>query len=257
MSANGYNHPIGTLKSAHNIITLFSVQPMKIFSEHQNKTDISAHSANINTSEQRIEISVFSFRFIVRILFFVVIAGIGIVADLGSKDMVFRKIGMPGTYRLVEEPELAGIYWILGDVLGFQTSLNQGALFGMGQGQIFWLTLLSFVFLIGILIWVIHSAWKSRFLIIVLGLIVAGIIGNLYDRLGLHGLHWGNGEPVYAVRDWILVMLGSYPWPNFNIADSMLVCGAILLAFYSFLMGDVAPQAPDSCSANKGSDKLG
>jgi lipoprotein signal peptidase len=28
-------------------------------------------------------------------------------------------------------------------------------------------------------------------------------------------------------------MIGDYPWPNFNIADSCLVCGAILIGLYA------------------------
>jgi signal peptidase II len=31
------------------------------------------------------------------------------------------------------------------------------------------------------------------------------------------------------VRDWILLRYGNYTWPNFNIADSLLVCGAVML----------------------------
>jgi signal peptidase II len=231
---------------------------MKDFIENSNRSDNSANSVNSASSEsvyskdvnslgRRNDKSLFSFCFVLRILLFTVIVGVGVVTDLETKSRVFRAIGMPGTYRLIEEPELLGIYWIWRGVVGFQTSLNQGALFGMGQGQIFWLTLFAFIFLIGILVWIIHSAWKSRFLIVTLGLIVAGIIGNLYDRLGLHGLHWNDGEPVYGVRDWILVMLGTFPWPNFNIADSMLVCGACLLAFYSFFMADTVAQTPNSC----------
>jgi signal peptidase II len=204
--------------------------------ENKNKTNDSVCLEAVNDLGRKVSSSVFSFCFIFRILFFVMIVLVGIIADLTTKSLVFQAIGMPGIYRVTEEPELLGVYWIWRDVLGFQTSLNQGALFGIGQGQIIWLTLLSFIFLAGILIWVIYSAWKSRFLILTLGLIVAGIIGNLYDRLGLHGLRWNNGEPVYGVRDWILVMLGSYPWPNFNVADSMLVCGALLLAIHSFFI---------------------
>jgi signal peptidase II len=206
--------------------------------KNKNKTNDLVGSETANDSERKVVSSIFSFCFVFRLLFFVVIVLTGVVADLTTKTLVFQAIGMPGVYRMVEEPELAGVHWIWQNVLGFQTSLNQGALFGIGQGQIIWLALLSFIFLVGILIWIIHSAWKSRFLILTLGLIVAGIVGNLYDRLGLHGLQWNNGEPVYGVRDWILVMLGSYPWPNFNIADSMLVCGALLLAIHSFFIAD-------------------
>jgi len=95
---------------------------------------------------------------------------------------------------------------------------------------------LSFVALAGILAWMVHSAWKSRLLSITLAMISAGILGNLYDRLGLHGLC--EDEPIYAVRDWILVMIGSYHWPNFNIADCLLVCGTILIILYTFFEKD-------------------
>jgi signal peptidase II len=40
--------------------------------------------------------------------------------------------------------------------------------------------------------------------------------------------------PTNAVRDWILLRYGAFTWPNFNIADSLLVCGAGLLLWHSF-----------------------
>ena len=55
--------------------------------------------------------------------------------------------------------------------------------------------------------------------------------GLVWDVAGpLHDV----GDPVYAVRDWILVMIGSFHWPNFNVADSLLVCGAALLVWHAF-----------------------
>ncbi len=104
---------------------------------------------------------------------------------------------------------------------------------------------LSVVALLGIVGWLVLSAGRSRFLVVTLALISAGILGNLYDRLALHGLrhHYTEGtfivdQPVFAVRDWILVMIGDWPWPNFNIADAMLVCGAALLVLHSFFVED-------------------
>jgi signal peptidase II len=78
-------------------------------------------------------------------------------------------------------------------------------------------------------------------LLIALGLVVGGIIGNLYDRLGVPGLTWHApldrvGQPVLAVRDWIHVTLpGVIDWPIFNLADSWLVIGAGMLLVSSFL----------------------
>jgi signal peptidase II len=70
---------------------------------------------------------------------------------------------------------------------------------------------------------------------IALGCVMAGILGNLYDRVGLPDKLWPGravdiGQPVHAVRDWILVRWDDrWTWPNFNIADSLLVVGAIAL----------------------------
>jgi len=63
---------------------------------------------------------------------------------------------------------------------------------------------------------------------------MGGVLGNLYDRLGLwvqpgYPKQWASG-----VRDWILFRYGEYTWPNFNIADSLLVCGAIMLMLHAF-----------------------
>jgi signal peptidase II len=53
-----------------------------------------------------------------------------------------------------------------------------------------------------------------------LSLILGGALGNLWDRL-LSG----------RVVDFLLVYLGSYQWPAFNVADSAIVVGAGLLVF--------------------------
>jgi len=164
------------------------------------------------------------------IAFFLIVA-VTSAGDLWTKSWIFGRLGMPGT---------SDALWIWDGVFGFQTALNEGALFGMGQGFVLGFAILSFAMLAGIVIWLLGPFYKNWFLVIVMGLISGGIIGNLYDRLGLHQLRWDDGfhtadTPVYAVRDWILVMLGSYHWPNFNLADSYLVVGVILLGIYVFL----------------------
>ena len=166
---------------------------------------------------------------------YAVVAVVGLNADLLTKHWVFQALGMPGTYKADTEPDLKAVYWILPNVAGFQTSLNQGALFGLGHGHITILVVLSVLFLIGIMGYMVLWAWKSLFFSTVLGMITAGIFGNLYDRLGWHGFTDSSGQPVYAVRDWILCMIGSFPWPNFNIADSLLVCSVILLLLHELL----------------------
>jgi signal peptidase II len=52
-----------------------------------------------------------------------------------------------------------------------------------------------------------------------LALVIGGAVGNLYDRI-VRG----------SVTDFIDVYAGSYHWPTFNVADSAITVGAILLA---------------------------
>lgn len=178
-----------------------------------------------------------------RYVAFFTIAAAGCLADLATKSWIFALLGPPpGETR-----------WLIDGVFGFQTSLNQGALFGMGQGFVVFFAVMSILAAVGIMAWLfLARAAADLPLTIALGMVTAGILGNLYDRLGFPGLEWkfANelheiGDPVYAVRDWILVMIGSWPWPTFNIADSMLVCGAILLVWHA-IRHDPGRQPPKS-----------
>jgi signal peptidase II len=66
-----------------------------------------------------------------------------------------------------------------------------------------------------------------------LALILGGATGNVTDRL-LHG----------AVTDFCEVLLGSYHWPAFNVADSAITIGAILIALDLVLnTGETAGEA--------------
>jgi signal peptidase II len=154
-------------------------------------------------------------------------------ADLLSKQWIFARLGMPG-----ESPALG----IVPGILCLETNLNEGALFGMGQGMGVVFATVSVAAIVGILALVSRPSTRNdRSILLALGLIVGGIIGNLYDRLGLPGLTWHaplarEGDPVLAVRDWIHFTLpGVIDWPIFNLADSWLVIGAMMLLALSFL----------------------
>jgi len=168
-----------------------------------------------------------------RYLVFLSIATLGCLVDLLTKHWIFDEL---------DTPPLGRTWWIWDGVFGFQTSLNEGALFGIGQGQVFLFVVLSCVALAALVVWLfVFGAARDWLLTVALGSVSAGVLGNLYDRLGLPGLQWtyatdlhAVGEPVHAVRDWILVMIGPWHWPNFNVADSLLVCGAALLAWHAY-----------------------
>lgn len=171
-----------------------------------------------------------------RFLVFVCIAALGLAADLLSKAWAFETLGIGAGARSIE---------IVGRVLMLETTLNEGGLFGVGQGFSFPLSILAMIALVGIVVWLfVFGAAEDWLLTIALGGIVGGILGNLYDRLGFHGLVWEYnlfdqpnriGQPVYAVRDWIHFQIESisFDFPLFNIADSLLVCGAALLMWHA------------------------
>ncbi len=161
---------------------------------------------------------------------FMLICAGGTTADLWTKAAVFQWRGLPG----LEPP-----YWVVDKLLGIETAVNIGAVFGMGAGKGTLFAGLSVLAGIGVLAWLFwFGAAKSWWLCVTLALISGGILGNLYDRLGMW---WEPGMPIEwksGVRDWILMQAGdAYKWPNYNIADSLLVIGACMLVWRSFFPG--------------------
>jgi len=174
---------------------------------------------------------------------FLAVVAVAAAADLLSKKWIFARLGMPG-----EQPAIG----IIPGLLSLETNLNEGALFGMGQGMGVVFATVSVAAIVGILALVSRPSTRGdRWVLLALGLIVGGIIGNLYDRLGLPGLNWHaplarEGEPVLAVRDWIHFTLpGVIDWPIFNLADSWLVIGAMMLLVLSFLESRAIKAAGD------------
>jgi len=180
-----------------------------------------------------------------RAILFCSLAALSCAADLVTKHLVFRH---PELYRGSE-------WWLWQGHVGIQKSLNEGALFGLGQGGVGVFALFSLAAAVVIPVWLFRSrAAEDRWLTIALGLVMGGILGNLYDRVGLSHLTWDRfdpsraGERVYAVRDWVLVQWNErWIWPNFNLADALLVCGAgLLLVQACFTKASPAPPSDDT-----------
>lgn len=119
-----------------------------------------------------------------------------------------------------ENTIVPGFFWI-------HHTANTGVAFGMGNGQwwanyLFGAISITAAILIGIF-WK-KGAFPGPFSRTAAALLYAGIFGNFTDRL-LHG---------YVV-DFLKFDLRFMIWPSFNVADSCVVCAAILLAASSFL----------------------
>ncbi len=99
------------------------------------------------------------------------VAGAGLVLDLWSKAWAFHTLGQGGRRVLVPH------------VLEFQTMLNDGALFGIGSGQTTFFVIAS-VLALGLVVWMFANSPARRWwLHVALGAILAGAVGNMYDRI--------------------------------------------------------------------------
>ena len=152
-------------------------------------------------------------------LIFWPVAIIGLAADLWTKWAVFNWLEnrMPQNFSVID-----GFF-------RFVLALNEGAAFGIAAGRTAQLTIVSVIALIAIFAIFFFSRIRQRFMILALGLFVAGICGNLYDRIFNQG----------CVRDFIDVYYRGSHWPAFNLADSML-CIAVALILISTIRSEIA-----------------
>jgi lipoprotein signal peptidase len=151
----------------------------------------------------------------------------GLTVDQGTKYGVFAWLGgsghggeyvvVPNMFELTAEFKADGT-----------PHVNQGALFGLGNTHgalangIF--AAVSVIAAIAIAYWsTLPATIHDGSLCAALGLILAGTLGNLYDRIVFQG-----------VRDFIHWHYYQHDWPVFNIADCCLVCGAGLLLTQAF-----------------------
>lgn len=105
---------------------------------------------------------------------------------------------------------------------------NEGVVFGISMPQPIALTLPIMVVIAALFLFFRYSLLNSGIIKIGLGLIVGGSIGNLIDRFRLG-----------HVTDFIdLRLLGDYHWPAFNVADSAIIVGTILIVFWLIRMMD-------------------
>ncbi len=181
-----------------------------------------------------------------RYVLFCALAFSGLAVDLYTKTYFFDHY-----HDSLKTPNQ--VDWWLNGILGVQTSFNGGALFGMFQGQSFALAGLSLIALVGIMVWLFWFKMAiSRWLTVALGLIAGGIVGNLYDRMGFGYVMRYGEQHTYHVRDWIHFRLQGVPfcdpWPNFNIADSLLVTGAVMLFLFALFVPD--PTASKSAKSD-------
>lgn len=163
-------------------------------------------------------------------LFWLIALG-GAAFDLTTKWVIFRELG---------EPNTGPAYSVVGNVLELRTSYNPGALWGFGRDWAYSSLIfaaLSGVASLAICFWLFfRGGARDLRLTIALALIMAGALGNCYDRV------------VYGhVRDFVHFHVDSinFNFAIFNFADNMLVAGAMILMLLALRPESESESAPE------------
>lgn len=144
-----------------------------------------------------------------------------LVLDQISKWIVLETLGPGATRDDVQ---------IIPGLLRFDFVRNTGSAFGLFQGNSEVLKILALVAVVGLFVYYARSAARDWVIALALGLQLGGALGNIIDRFR-HG---------YVV-DFI-----AFPrFPTFNIADSAITIGVILLMFAILFRDDRAPASTD------------
>lgn len=135
-----------------------------------------------------------------------------VVLDQFTKAIVIAKIPL---YRTI--PVIRGFF----DLTHLQ---NTGAAFGAfaaaGSARPLLVTLLAVAVFAAVLVWSLTTTPDHRLLQTALGLIMGGAVGNLVDRVRFA-----------AVTDFLRFYVDRWEWPSFNVADSAISVGVVLLAW--------------------------
>lgn len=182
-------------------------------------------------------------------------AGVGVGADLWSKAAA------------VEHLKHGRVIEFIPHLLHLTYTENHGAVFGLGKGQqtlfvavsVAAIAFLSFLFL---------TSGRARLYQFVLGMLLGGVIGNMYDRLrfgyvrdmlhGLPGWHWPDWVVNMLPRGWQPMPgqgLEVFPWV-FNIADSLLCVGVAAMLIYSFFAEHAGKSIAEPSDAPLRSDEI-
>ncbi|GLC32405.1 signal peptidase II [Clostridium omnivorum] len=109
---------------------------------------------------------------------------------------------------------------IIKNIFSFSYLENRGAAFGILQNKVVFLAILTIAMTIAMIFYIYKFKPQSRLLKASLALIIAGAIGNLYDRIFYK----------YVVDFILLHYKDVYYFPTFNVADMLVVFGTIILA---------------------------
>ena len=123
-------------------------------------------------------------------------------------------------YLTVQNIDLYEVVDVIPNIVSFTYIQNTGAAFSILEGQMWFFYIVTIIVVAGIIYYMYTEAKEDKLLGFLLSLILAGAIGNFIDRLFLQ----------YVVD---MIKLEFIDFAIFNVADSYLTVGVILLLIYT------------------------
>lgn len=116
--------------------------------------------------------------------------------------------------------------------LNWHLNYNKGISFGLFNQASVSMILIGIIvmLIIGLLVWLWNMPKTASWQAVSLSLVIGGAIGNLIDRL-----YFGH------VIDFIDFYIGNWHWYTFNVADSLICVGAVMLTLYAFRSDQMSP----------------
>jgi signal peptidase II len=141
--------------------------------------------------------------------------GGGLIAlDQLTKNLVVRHMDIGESIALID------------GFLNLTSHRNTGAAWGMFQGQMMFFYVVT-VAVVAMLIYIYKKEAKDNLLLqLALTFLLAGAVGNFIDRILFQ-----------EVVDFVDVLIFGYDFPIFNVADSALTVGVVLMLIEFFFMG--------------------
>ena len=145
------------------------------------------------------------------------VSGAVIALDIATKAVVQRAFMLGETVEVTPFFNMVLMY-------------NRGAAFSFlataGGWQRWFFTAVTVVIGAGI-VWMLRRHHRHPLASFALALVLGGALGNLYDRLTLG-----------YVIDFVQLHAAGYSWPAFNVADSAITIGVVLLVWDSLRSGE-------------------
>jgi len=158
---------------------------------------------------------------------FVGILAVFLIADRFTKDLAVEHLGDGKVIPFIPK------------ILDFSITYNRGAAFGIFQGATLLLGIIAFTVSIALLLYLLVTSEQPLVLVIAMGLIAAGALGNAIDRVR-------TGE----VIDFIHTLFVTFP--TFNVADSCVTIGVVIFLIYlivgMIVSGKTSPQVEEGVS---------